>query len=294
MLLKCPLTATEKQVHLGQLHMRPIQWHLKNHWKVPESLEKVIPVPQVFTNPLNGVSKKQMSFKVSCYTHSAMLFCRYLRRRLGHSLRRSHGKRDLIPARNYLELKGAFLALKEFQDCFSNKIVLIAMDNTTVVAYINKEGGMRSGPLCTLLCRILTWCSRKLLTLKAWHISGQLNVVADKLSRLGEIIQIEWSLLSEVFQWICTRWHQSQIDLFPTIFNNKLPQFESSGPDSLAWAVDALSMLWEDLDLYILLAVAILCIVVVKLRNIPCRRIILIAPGWPNLTWFWDLVAMSS
>ena len=33
------LTATEKQVNLGQLHMRPIQWHLKttggyqNHWK---------------------------------------------------------------------------------------------------------------------------------------------------------------------------------------------------------------------------------------------------------------------
>ena len=34
------LTATEKQVHLGRLHMRPIQWHLKNHWRIPESLEK--------------------------------------------------------------------------------------------------------------------------------------------------------------------------------------------------------------------------------------------------------------
>ena len=40
------LTATEKQVHLGRLHMRPIQWHLKNNWRVPESLEKVIPVPK--------------------------------------------------------------------------------------------------------------------------------------------------------------------------------------------------------------------------------------------------------
>ena len=39
------LTATEKQVHLGRLHMRPIQWHLKNNWRVPESLEKVIPIP---------------------------------------------------------------------------------------------------------------------------------------------------------------------------------------------------------------------------------------------------------
>ena len=40
------LTATAKQVHLGRLHMRPIQWHLKNNWRVPESLEKVIPVPR--------------------------------------------------------------------------------------------------------------------------------------------------------------------------------------------------------------------------------------------------------
>ena len=34
------LTATEKQIHLDRLHMRPIQWHLKNNWRVPESLEK--------------------------------------------------------------------------------------------------------------------------------------------------------------------------------------------------------------------------------------------------------------
>ena len=40
------LTATEKQVHLGRLHMRPIQWHLKNNWRVPESPEKVIPIPR--------------------------------------------------------------------------------------------------------------------------------------------------------------------------------------------------------------------------------------------------------
>ena len=55
-LLACPiqqfrsviglLTATEKQVHLGRPHMRPIQWHLKNIWRVPESLEKVIKIPR--------------------------------------------------------------------------------------------------------------------------------------------------------------------------------------------------------------------------------------------------------
>ena len=85
---------------------------------------------------------------------------------------------------NYLEIKAVFLALKEFQDLCTDKIVLVATDNATVVSYINKEGGMRSGPLCALLWRILTWCTRKQVTLKARHIPGWLNVVADKLSRL--------------------------------------------------------------------------------------------------------------
>ena len=106
---------------------------------------------------------------------------------------------------NYLELKAVFLALKEFQDLCLGKIVLVATDNTTVVSYINKVGGRRSGPLCALLWRILTWCTRNQVTLKARHIPGRLNVVADKLSRLGQTIQTEWSLLPEVFQKICSR-----------------------------------------------------------------------------------------
>ena len=36
---------------------------------------------------------------------------------------------------NHLELKVVFLALKEFQDLCSNNIVLVATDNTTLVAY---------------------------------------------------------------------------------------------------------------------------------------------------------------
>ena len=31
-----------------------------------------------------------------------------------------------------------------------------------------------------------------------------------------------------------------------------------------------------------------------EVAGLPCKRIILIAPGWPNMPWFWDLVAMSS
>ena len=90
---------------------------------------------------------------------------------------------------NHLELKAVFLALNEFRTLCCNKTVLIATDNTTVVAYINKQGGMKSGSLCALLWRILSWCTRQQVTLRARHIPGWLNVIADKLSRLGQTIQ---------------------------------------------------------------------------------------------------------
>ena len=31
-----------------------------------------------------------------------------------------------------------------------------------------------------------------------------------------------------------------------------------------------------------------------KLQDYPCNRFMLIALGWPNMPWFWDLVTMSS
>ena len=83
-------------------------------------------------------------------------------------------------------------------------------------------------------------------------------------------------------------------DLFATRFNNKVPLFVSPVPDPMATAVDALSLSWEDLDAYAFPPTAILGKVVEKLQDSPYRRLIIIAPGWPNMTWFWDLVEMSS
>ena len=296
------LTATEKQVFLGRLHMRPIQWHLKNHWRVPEALEKVIPVPRSLhphlewwldeSNVLQGQPLHPLKHALQIFTDTSK---EGWGAHLGeHTARGSWSVRESKLHINFLELKAVFLALKGFQHLCTARIVLVATDNTTVVAYINKEGGMRSGPLCALLWRILTWCTNLQITLKARHIPGHLNVIADKLSRLGQTIQTEWSLLPEVFQQICNQWHRPQIDLFATRFNHKLPQFVSPVPDSLAVAVDALTLPWDDLDAYAFPPTAILGKVVEKLLDYPCKRLILIAPGWPNMPWFWDLVTMSS
>ena len=54
-------------------------------------------------------------------------------------------------------------------------------------------------------------------------------MVADKLSRLGQTIQTEWSLLPDIFQATCDRWHQPQINLFATRFTSTRPPGLGSG-----------------------------------------------------------------
>ena len=174
------LTATEKQVHLGRLHMRPIQWHLKNNWRIPESLEKIIPIPRSMhphlqwwleeSNVLQGQPLHPIKHALQIFTYASKEG--WGTRLNEHTTRGTWSLPESKLHINYLELKAVFLALKEFQDLCSDKIVLVASDNTTVVSYINKEGGMKSGQLCALLWRILTRCTRKQVTLKARYIPG--------------------------------------------------------------------------------------------------------------------------
>ena len=165
------------------------------------------------------------------------------------------------------------------------------MDNTTVVSYINKAGGMRSGSLCALLWRLLSRCHPRGIVLRARHILGHLNVIADKLSRHNQVIQTEWS--QQVFNLLYSRWAQPHVDLFATLFNHILSKFVSPVPDSTAWAVDALSLSWENLDAYAFPPVSLLNQVISKVMDQGCSRMILIAPGWPNMPWFWDLISLS-
>ncbi|KAL0160079.1 hypothetical protein M9458_043804, partial [Cirrhinus mrigala] len=70
-------------------------------------------------------------------------------------------------------------------------------DSTAVVYYINHQGGLRSHPLYKLAHQILVWSQDKLLSLRAVHIPGHLNVGADVLSRQGPRPG-EWMLHPEV------------------------------------------------------------------------------------------------
>ena len=95
------LTATEKQVPSGRLHMRPIQWHLKNHWHIPESLEKVIPIPRSLHPHLHWWLKEE-NVLPGQHLHPLLSrgsdLYRRSKRRLGHTFRRLYRKRRLVRA----------------------------------------------------------------------------------------------------------------------------------------------------------------------------------------------------
>ena len=137
------LTATEKQVHLGRLHMRPIQWHLKNNWRVPESLEKIIPLPRSLHPHLQWWLEEDNVLQgqpLHPLRHALQIFTDASKEGWGAHLNEftARGAWSVPGSKlhiNYLELKAVFLALKEFQDLCVDKMVLVATDNTTVVAY---------------------------------------------------------------------------------------------------------------------------------------------------------------
>ena len=223
---------------------------------------------------------------------------RCIKRRVGRSLKRTHCKGNLVPSRkhiNHLELKAVFLALKEFQDLCANNIVLVATDNTTVVAYINKEGGDEVGlPVCptmenpVLVHQEIGNSQGTSHPRPAKHDSRQaIQTWPDHLNRVVPSPRSVSSYMLPVALassgLVCHQIQQQTSTVCVT--GSRPPQ---------AWEVDALSLSWENLDPYAFPPAAILGKLVEKLKDYPCNRIILIALGWPNMPWFWDLVAMSS
>ena len=144
---------------------------------------------------------------------------------------------------------------------------------------------------------IMTWCHHYQITLKARHIPGCLNVMADLLSNQvlwsNQVQSTEWSLHPQVFKQICHKWYTPHVDLFATRLNHKVTMYVSAVPDPNAWDIDALNINWSGLTAYAYPPTALLHRVIQKIRQCSCP-IIVIVPGWPGMPWFWDLVQLST
>ena len=213
-------------------------------------------------------------------------FYRRIKRRVGRSLKRMHCKRILVPSGMQAAYKlprtqGSFLSLKRVpRPLFGQDSTYSDRQHHSGVIH-NQGRRHEVGPTVCPTMENLDLVHQKSSNPQIPTHSRSAESGSRQAIQARPDHPTEWSLLPKVFQAICSRWHRPQVGLFATRFN-KLPLFVSPEPDPLATAVDALSKPWEDLDAYVFPPAAILGKVVEKLQDSPCRRVILIAPGWPN------------
>ena len=99
------------------------------------------------------------------------------------------------------------------ESCHWENNTCIASDNSTVVAYINKQGGTVSRSLCMEAKEMLIWCHQREIILRARYIPGKLNALADQLSRRGANSPHRVVPLSQDFQTVMQPVHQAHVGL---------------------------------------------------------------------------------
>ena len=76
---------------------------------------------------------------------------------------------------NMLEMMAIRLALKQAKTFIHHSCIMISTDNTTVVSYINKQGGTHSPNLCVEVWKILNWCLEQDIVIRVRHIPRQIQ-----------------------------------------------------------------------------------------------------------------------
>ena len=281
--------------------MRTLQWHLKVHWS-PESDPPSLPVPlprkvrrdlswwMVRDHLLTGVRfgtpapDLHLYSDASCSGWGAHL--------LDQHVSGVWSDQEKLLHINLLEMKALFLGLQAFREDVIGHHVTAICDNLTVVAYINKQGGTASQALCLLSSCLLRWAENFDIHLDARYLPGQANVLADLLSRRGQVEGAEWSLHPQVARSLLRVWGNPSIDLFATCLNAKLPLYCSLVPDPPAVFKDAFRHPWDDLDLHAFPPFLLVGRVVARVRESSRVAMTLVAPLWPEKEWFADLLLL--
>ena len=246
---------------------------------------------QVLTPTFTMVARRKECTHRPAITHSKTCsanFYRCIKRRVGHSLKQTHCKRNLVPAGKQTVYKlprtqGSFSSLKRVPRS------LLRQDSTDsdrqhYSSVVHKQGrGHEVGhTLCSTVENLDLGYQESSVHQSPTHSRptkcGSSQAIPVRPDHPDRVV-CPSSDLSNNMQQVAPA-----SDLSATRFNNKLPQFMSPVPDPMATAVDAVSLSLDDLDAYAFPPPAMLGKVVEKLQDTPCRRIILIAPGWPNMT----------
>ena len=185
---------------------------------------------------------------------------------------------------NYLETLAAGFGLKSLCSEIYDQHILIRIDNTTAVSYINNMGGTKS-PDCNRAAKeVWMWCVEHRVWITAAHLPGKLNTEADHLSRKFND-RTEWMLDKGAFASIIQKFGKPEIDLFASRLNNQVHKYVSWLPDPEAVAVDAFTLNWNRLSFYAFPPFCLITKCLQKIRDDGAEGI-MIVPNWPTQAWF--------
>ena len=195
------LSSLAHLVHGGRLRMRSLQLCLHQSWdRVDQSA--LIPWSPDCLRDLKwwlhlphlsqGVSLRQVSPDLDFWSDASDVgWGAHLGRHTASGLWDASEAQLSINARELLAVRRGLL---HFQSSLVGKTVAVFCDNVTAVAYLRKEGVMRSPFLNSIAQGILRWLESLAISLAPQFIPGSRNVLADTLSRPHQLPYTEWSL----------------------------------------------------------------------------------------------------
>lgn len=184
---------------------------------------------------------------------------------------------------NYLELLAAFLGLKSFVKDDNHCAILLRIDNTTAICYINRLGGIQFPHLNNLSRSIWQWSENRNIWLFASYVNTKDNS-ADAESRKVNP-DTEWELSYEAYESVKQHFGCPEIDLFASRNNAKCDLFISWKQDPDAFAVDAFTINWQFKYFYAFPPFSLVLKCIRKIIDDKATGI-LVFPYWPSQPWF--------
>ena len=127
--------------------------------------------------------------------------------------------------------------------------------------------------------------------MSAEHLAGVANTLADAASRYFDDSS-DWGISWDIFSKTRGTWW-SEVDLFATAWNAKLPTFVSWRPKPNAWAVNAFSLPWIGLDAYAFPPFSLISRCLAKIAK-EKESVTLVCPVWPGQHWYPVLLEMTA
>ena len=296
------MSASHVVVPLGLLHMRGLQrWFARLRLDPVRDRRRWVRLPASLTADLSywmdrrviahGVPMSRVSDHVAVFTDASLSgwggTC--MSQFVGGLW--AAGERRHI---NLLELETVLMTLRHFVHLVRGRDVLVRSDNQTTVAYINRQGGVRSLALHRLAVELWQWAHLNLRSLTARHIAGRLNVGADLMSRGGPH-RDEWSLHPQIVALLWSRFGRAEVDLFASRENARCPLwFSLRSQDQPPLGVDAFAHApWPRTLLYAFPPTGLLMQLLARVRS-EAASVILVAPDRYWARWYAEVMTMTT